>query len=114
MRGLLKMVLAEAARFAGDVGFEPLFGVCGWSRAVATRCGLRTVAKQAVALFTCGMGDCGSLNRHQQSSCANASAGVACCTNGACNNSSSLSNSAIPSRISIGIRSGGVNTMARH
>lgn len=114
MRGLLRIALAEAARFAGDVGFEPVFGVCGWSPAVAWRGGLRTVAKKAVALFACGVGDCASLNRNQRSSCANASTGIACCTNGACNNSSSLSDSAIPSRISIGIRSGGVNTMARH
>lgn len=110
----MRLALAEAARFAGVVGIEPIFWVCGVSGAAACRSGLRTVAKKAVALFACGMGDCASLIRHQQSSCANASAGVACCTNGACNNSSSLSDSAIPSRISIGIRSGCVNTMARH
>lgn len=108
------MALAEAARFAGDVGFEPIFGVCGWSRAVAWQGGLRTVAKKAVALCACGVGDCATLIRNQQISCANASCGVACRTNATCNNSSSLSDSAISSRISIGIRSGGVNTMARH
>lgn len=108
------MASVEGARLDSGVGFEPIFGVCGRSRAVAWRGGLRTVAKQAVALFACGVGDCATLIRYQQSSCANASAGVACCTNGACNNSSSLSDSAIPSRISIGIRSGRVNTMARH
>lgn len=110
----VRIALAEAPMLAGVGGIEPIFGVCGRSRALAWQGSLRTVAKQAVALFACGMGNCASLIRHQQSSCANASAGVACCTNGACNNSSSLSNSAIPSRISIGIRSGGVNTMARH
>lgn len=110
----LRIAQVEAARLDSGVGFEPLFGVCGLSGSVASRCGLRTVVKKAVALFACGVGDCATLIRYQQSRCANASAGVACCTNGACNNSSSLSNSAIPSRISIGIRSGGVNTMARH
>lgn len=110
----LRIALVEAARRAGDVGIEPILWVCGLSGAAACRSKLRTVAKKAVALFACGVGDCASLIRHQQSSCANASAGVACCTNGACNNSSSLSDSAIPSRISIGIRSGGVNTMAHH
>ncbi len=110
----VRIALVEAARLAGGVGFKPIFGVCGLSGATACRSRLRTVAKKTVALFACGVGDCASLIRHQQSSCANASGGVARCTNGACNNSSSLSNSAIPSRISIGIRSGGVNTMARH
>ena len=110
----MRIALAEAPTLAGVVGIEPIFGVCGWSRAVAWQGSLRTVAKQAVALFACGMGDCATLNRHRQSSCANTSAGVACCTNAACNNSSSLSDSAIPSRISIGIRSDCVNTMARH
>lgn len=110
----LRLASVEGARLDSGVGFEPIFGVCGRSRAVAWRGGLRTVAKQAVALFACGVGDCATLIRYQQSSCANASAGVACCTNGACNNSSSLSNSAISSRISICIRSDRVNTMARH
>jgi hypothetical protein len=110
----VRIALAEAPRLAGVVGIEPIFGVCGWSRAVAWQGSLRTVAKQAVALFACGMGDCGTLIRHQQSTCTNASYGVACCTNGACNNSPSISDSAIPSRISIGIRNSGVNTMARH
>lgn len=109
-----RIALVEAARLVDGVVFEPLFKVCGRSGTVASRDGVRTVAKKAVALFACGMADCASLIRHQQSRCANASGGVACCTNGACHNSSSLSNSAIPSRISIGIRSGGVNTMARH
>ena len=76
--------------------------------------GLRTVAKKTIALFACGMGECGTLIRNQQCGYANASRGVACCTNGACNNSSSLSNPAISSRISICIRSDRVNTMARH
>lgn len=110
----LRIALAEAPRLAGVVGIEPIFGVCGWSRAVAWQGSLRTVAKKAVALFACGVGGCATLIRHQQSSCANASARVACCMNGACNNSSSLSDSAIPLRISIGIRSGGVNTMTCH
>lgn len=108
------MASVEAARLDSGVGFEPIFGLCGSLGAAPCRGKLRTVAKKAVALFACGVGDCASLVRHRQSSCANASAGVACCTNGACNNSSSLSDSEIPSRISIGIRSGGVNTMARH
>lgn len=106
--------MVEAARFAGVVGIEPIFGVCGRSGAATCRSGLRTVAKKAVALFACGVGDCATLIRNRQSGCTNASADVAACTNGACNNSSSLSSSSIPSRISIGIRSGCVNTMARH
>lgn len=60
------------------------------------------------------MGDCATLIRSQQSICANTSCRVACCTNGACNNRSSLSNSAISSRIPICIRSDRVNTMACH
>jgi len=96
------------------VGFEPIFGPRGRSGGVATQCGLRTVAKNAVALFACDIGDCATLIRNKQSICTNASCGVACCTTGACNNSSSLSNPAISSRISICIRSGTVNTMASH
>jgi hypothetical protein len=96
------------------VGFEPLFGPHGRSGGVATQCGLRTVAKKAIALFVCGTGDCATLIRNTQSICTNASRGVACCTKCACNNRSSLSNRTISSRISICIRSDRVNTMARH
>jgi len=60
----LRIALVEAARRTGDVGFEPLLGACCWSRAVATRCELRTVAKKAVALFACGKGDYATLVRN--------------------------------------------------
>lgn len=114
MRRRLRKASAKVAMPTCGVGFEPIFGPRGRSGGVATRCGLRTVAKKAIALFACGTGDCATLIRNQHSGCANASRGVACCTKGACNNSSSLSNRAISSRISIGIRSDGVITMARH
>ena len=114
MRRPLRKASAKDAMPTCGVGFEPIFGPRGRSGGVATRCRLRTVAKKAIALFACGIGDCATLIRNQHSGCANASRGVACCTNGACNNSFSLSNRAISSRISICIRSGSVNTMARH
>lgn len=114
MRRWLRTAAAKDAIPSCGVGFEPIFGPRGRSGGVATRCGLRTVAKNAVALFACSMGDCATLIRNQQSICANTSCRVACCTNGACNNRSSLSNSAISSRISVCIRSDRVNTMTRH
>jgi len=114
MRRPLRKASAKDAMPTCGVGFEPIFGPRGRSGGVATRCGLRTVAKKAIALFACSTGDYATLVRNQQSICTNASCDVACCTNGACNNRASLSNRAISSRISICIRSDGVNTMARH
>lgn len=87
------------------VGFESIFGPRGSSCAAACRGGLRTVAKNAIALFAFGMGDCATLIRNQHSGCANASCGAACCTDCACNDSCSLSNRTISPRISICIRS---------
>lgn len=114
MRRPLRTASAKDAMPSCGVGFEPFFGPRGRSGAGRCRGRLRTAAKKAIALLARGRGDCATLIRNQQSSCANASDGVACCTNGACNNRSSLSNSTISSRISICIRSDCVNTMARH
>lgn len=85
------MALVEGSDAPSDVVFGPRFGRRGGSNSVAIRCGLRSFAKMAIALFACGMGDCAPFHSHSAEHLLECVLWGAYCTNGTCNNRSLLS-----------------------